>query len=95
MASYRRSLVLVNPTNPTNAERTVRDVEVAARAASRRVQIAVPEWVRTIFRRYLELGSLNHLMADLRARGIVTKMRSLKLRGLRGPADDCWLDLAG
>jgi DNA invertase Pin-like site-specific DNA recombinase len=28
--------------------------------------------VRTIFRRYLELGSLNHLMADLRERGIVT-----------------------
>jgi hypothetical protein len=37
MASYR------------HAERTVRDVEAATRAASRRVQIAVPEWVRTIF----------------------------------------------
>src|SRR4030081_1136232 len=36
------------------------------------------EWVRTIFRRYLELGSLNLLMADLRKRGIVTKVRSLK-----------------
>ena len=36
------------------------------------------ERVRTIFRRYLELGSLNHLMADLRERGIVTKVRSLK-----------------
>jgi hypothetical protein len=36
------------------------------------------ERVRTIFRRYLELGSLNLLMADLRERGIVTKMRSLK-----------------
>ena len=36
------------------------------------------ERVRTIFRRYLELGSLNRLMADLRARGIVTKVRSLK-----------------
>jgi site-specific DNA recombinase len=36
------------------------------------------ERVRTIFRRYLELGSLNLLMADLRARGIVTKLRSLK-----------------
>jgi site-specific DNA recombinase len=34
--------------------------------------------VRTIFRSYLELGSLNRLMADLRARGIVTKVRSLK-----------------
>jgi hypothetical protein len=36
------------------------------------------ERVRTIFRRYLELGSLNRLMADLRERGIVTKVRSLK-----------------
>src|SRR5262249_58755465 len=36
------------------------------------------ERVRTIFRRYLELGSLNQLMADLRERGIVTKVRSLK-----------------
>src|SRR5438552_8127457 len=36
------------------------------------------ERVRTIFRRYLELGSLNRLMADLRARGIITKVRLLK-----------------
>ena len=36
------------------------------------------ERVRTIFRRYLELGSLNRLMVDLRQRGIVTKVRSLK-----------------
>jgi Resolvase, N terminal domain len=36
------------------------------------------ERVRTIFRSYLRLGSLNHLMADLRERGIVTKVRSLK-----------------
>ena len=36
------------------------------------------ERVRTIFRRYLELGSLNRLMADLRGRGIVTKARPLK-----------------
>jgi DNA invertase Pin-like site-specific DNA recombinase len=35
------------------------------------------ERVRTIFRRYLELGGLNMLMKDLRARGIVTKVRSL------------------
>jgi site-specific DNA recombinase len=34
--------------------------------------------VRTIFRRYLELGSLHLLMAELRERGIVTKVRSLK-----------------
>jgi hypothetical protein len=36
------------------------------------------ERVRTIFRRYLELGSLNRLMADLRERGIVSKARPLK-----------------
>src|SRR3979409_1119179 len=42
------------------------------------------EWVRTIFRRYLELGSLNLLMADLRERGIVTKVRSLKTGATRG-----------
>src|SRR4051794_15345997 len=34
--------------------------------------------VRTIFRRYLELSSLNLLMRDLRERGIVTKVRQLK-----------------
>ena len=34
--------------------------------------------VRTIFRSYLKLGSLNLLMADLRAGGIVTRVRSLK-----------------
>ena len=48
------------------------------------------ERVRTIFRRYLELGSLNRLMADLRERGIVTKVRSLKtgrtIGGSRSPA---------
>jgi hypothetical protein len=36
------------------------------------------ERVRTIFRRYLELGSLNRLSIDLRQRGIVTKVRSVK-----------------
>ena len=36
------------------------------------------ERVRTIFRSYLTLGSLNLVMADLRHRGIVTKLRSLK-----------------
>ena len=42
------------------------------------VNEAEAERVRTIFRRYLELGSLNLLMADLRKRGIVTKVRTLK-----------------
>jgi hypothetical protein len=34
------------------------------------------ERVRTIFQQYLELGSLNLLMADLRERGIVTGDRA-------------------
>jgi site-specific DNA recombinase len=36
------------------------------------------ERVRTIFRSYLKLGSLNMLMRDLRERGMVTKTRTLK-----------------
>jgi site-specific DNA recombinase len=36
------------------------------------------ERVRTIFRSYLTLGSLNRVLADLRRRGIVTKVRTLK-----------------
>jgi site-specific DNA recombinase len=36
------------------------------------------EQVRTIFRSYLRLGSLNRLMADLRERGISSKSRTLK-----------------
>ena len=42
------------------------------------VNDAEAECVRTIFRSYLKLGSLNLLMADLRKRGIVTKARMLK-----------------
>jgi site-specific DNA recombinase len=36
------------------------------------------ERVRTIFRSYLKLGSLNRLMAELHKQGIVTKLRCLK-----------------
>jgi site-specific DNA recombinase len=42
------------------------------------VNEAEAETVRTIFRSYLKLGSLNLLMADLRKRGVVTKVRTLK-----------------
>jgi DNA invertase Pin-like site-specific DNA recombinase len=42
------------------------------------VNAAEAECVRDIFRSYLRLGSLNLLMADLRRRGIVTKVRRLK-----------------
>src|SRR5467141_84802 len=46
----------------------------------RRITVNEPEaeTVRTIFRSYLKLGSLSLLMADLRKRGIVTKVRTLK-----------------
>ena len=37
------------------------------------------ERVRTIFRSYLKAGSINLLVADLRRRGIVTKVRTLRL----------------
>src|SRR5438309_6990468 len=46
----------------------------------RRIAVNAPEaeTVRTIFRSYLKLGSLNLLMQDLRAKRIVTKTRVLK-----------------
>jgi site-specific DNA recombinase len=39
------------------------------------VEAEEAERVRTIFRRYLHLGSIGLLLADLRERGIVTKVR--------------------
>ena len=42
------------------------------------VNVTEAERVRTIFRSYLKLGSLNLLMQDLRTKGIVTKIRLLK-----------------
>ena len=49
-------------------------------AKDRKIMVnkAEAECVRIIFRSYLKLGSLNLLMADLRKRGIVTKLRGLK-----------------
>ena len=55
------------------------------------VNEAEAERVRTIFRSYLKLGSLNLLMADLRRRGIVTKVRTLKT----GQASAAFRSLAG
>ncbi len=42
------------------------------------------EQVRTIFRRYLELGSVNRLVVDLRERGFRTKIRKLSTGASRG-----------
>ena len=40
--------------------------------------------VRTIFKRYLELGSVNRLVVDLRARNFRTKIRKLSTGGMKG-----------
>ena len=40
--------------------------------------------VRTIFRLYLKLGSINLLLADLRKSGLVTKIRTLRTGGTVG-----------
>src|SRR6266481_8586433 len=42
------------------------------------------ELVRSIFRRYLELGSVNELLRDLRERNIRTKTRRLSTGAMRG-----------
>ena len=42
------------------------------------------EQVRTIFKRYLELGSVNRLVVDLRERKFRTKIRKLSTGGTRG-----------
>jgi hypothetical protein len=46
----------------------------------RKISVNEPEadLVRTIFRRYLKLGSINLLVADLHESGLVTKVRTLK-----------------
>ena len=42
------------------------------------------EQVRTIFKRYLELGSVNRLVVDLRVRNLRTKIRKLSTGATRG-----------
>jgi site-specific DNA recombinase len=48
------------------------------------VNEAEAERVRTIFRSYLKLGSLNLLMAELRKRGIISKIRKLRTGDIVG-----------
>jgi DNA invertase Pin-like site-specific DNA recombinase len=54
-------------------------VPLGYHAKDRKITVVEPEAkvVRHIFRRYLELGSLNPLLADLRKDGITTKVRPL------------------
>jgi DNA invertase Pin-like site-specific DNA recombinase len=42
------------------------------------------ETVRLIFQRYLEIGSVNRLVKDLKARGLTSKVRHLSSGGTRG-----------
>src|SRR5579872_3204910 len=55
-------------------------VPLGYHARDRKITVNEPEAerVRTIFRSYLKLGSLNLLMAHLRKQGIVSKERTLK-----------------
>jgi site-specific DNA recombinase len=55
-------------------------VPLGYESRDRKVQVVEAEahQVRTMFERYLELGSLDRLMVDLRERGIVSKPRSFK-----------------
>src|SRR5882672_4660495 len=52
----------------------------------RKISVNEPEaeLVRTIFRRYLNLGSINLLVADLRKSGLITKARTLRTGGTVG-----------
>lgn len=58
---------------------------------NRQITVNEPEaeTVKTIFRRYLELGSIGLLMADLRMRGVVTKRRTLKTGKSVGGIPSC------
>src|SRR3981189_3505762 len=69
IAASKRKGLWVGGMAPLGCETKDRKIGVVDEEAER---------VRTIFLRYLELGSLNLLMADLRERGIATKLRSLK-----------------
>jgi site-specific DNA recombinase len=69
IAASKRKGLWVGGMAPLGYETKDRKIVVVEKEAER---------VRNIFRSYLEVGSLNRLMADLRERGIVTKVRSLK-----------------
>src|SRR6187401_295037 len=69
IAASKRKGLWVGGMAPLGYETRDRKITVNEREA---------EVVRTIFRGYLEFGSLNRLMADLRSRDIVTKVRTLK-----------------
>jgi DNA invertase Pin-like site-specific DNA recombinase len=69
IAASKRKGLWVGGMAPLGYDTKDRKITVNQREAER---------VKLIFQRYLELGSLNLLMADLRAQGIVSKQRNLK-----------------
>ncbi|HUI14256.1 MAG TPA: recombinase family protein [Xanthobacteraceae bacterium] len=69
IAASKRKGLWVGGMAPLGYDTKDRKISVNEREAER---------VRDIFRSYLKLGSLNLLMADLRKRGIVSKVRTLK-----------------
>jgi site-specific DNA recombinase len=69
IAASKRKGLWVGGITPLGYETKDRKIVVVEEEAER---------VRTIFRSYLKLGSLDRLLADLRKRGIVTKVRCLK-----------------
>jgi hypothetical protein len=69
IAASKRKGLWVGGMAPLGYDTKDRKITVNAEEAER---------VRTIFRSYLKLGSLNLLMADLRKRGIISKLRSLR-----------------
>jgi DNA invertase Pin-like site-specific DNA recombinase len=69
IAASKRKGLWVGGITPLGYETKNRKIVVVEEEAER---------VRIIFRSYLKLGTLDRLMAELRKRGIVTKVRSLK-----------------
>src|SRR2546421_11112883 len=70
IAASKRKGLWVGGMAPLGYETKNRKITVVEEEAER---------IRIIFRRYLELGSINLVMTDLRKRGIVTKLRTLKI----------------
>jgi hypothetical protein len=75
VAASKRKGIWVGGNLPLGYEMRDRKVAIAEREA---------EQVRFIFRRYLELGSVNELVRDLGERGITTKFKKLSTGTTRG-----------
>jgi hypothetical protein len=76
----------VSVTQQFNTTTSIGVVPLGYQAKDRKIAVVEDEarTVRHIFRRYLELSSLNLLLADLRTTGIKTKVRPLSTGGPSG-----------